>query len=60
MSAQFAAKHWRIRAAEAREVANQMPDGDSRWRMLRIATDYDKVADRLEAAEIIPASPFAD
>jgi len=41
-------KHWHERAEEARAVAEQMADEKSREAMLRIAKDYDKLADRAE------------
>ena len=40
------AAHWRDRAEEARSLAEQMTDPESRERMLRIAADYDKLAER--------------
>jgi hypothetical protein len=43
------ADHWRKRAEEARAIADQMMDAMARRAMMRIATDYDKIADRAEA-----------
>jgi hypothetical protein len=37
--------HWRRRAAEARELANQMSEGERKRVMLRIARDYDTLAE---------------
>lgn len=42
--------HWRERAREARLLAEQMSDRDSRSRMLKIAADYDRLAERAEKA----------
>ena len=39
-------EHWRNRAEEARTLAEQMSDETSRQTMLRIATDYDRLAQR--------------
>jgi hypothetical protein len=39
-------EHWRSRAKEARAIADQMTDADSRSAMLRIADDYDRLAER--------------
>jgi hypothetical protein len=42
------AKHWRERAGEARRVAAQLTDVASRNMMLKIADDYDRLAERAE------------
>ena len=40
--------HWRQRAEEARTIAEQMSDLNSKDAMLRIATDYERLAERAE------------
>jgi hypothetical protein len=50
MPARLGAQHWRARAEEARALAELMADEDSQWRMLRIASDYAKLAERAECA----------
>jgi hypothetical protein len=42
------AHDWRARAEEARMLANQMNDSESRDAMLRIAEDYERLAKRAE------------
>ena len=40
--------HWRQRAEEARTIAEQMSDLNSKDAMLRIAKDYERLAERAE------------
>jgi hypothetical protein len=42
------AKHWRDRAAEMRVLSVEMKDFEARTLMLKLANDYDKLADRAE------------
>ena len=41
-------KHWRDRAAEMRVLSCEMKDFEARTLMLKLANDYDKLADRAE------------
>jgi hypothetical protein len=41
-------EHWRKRAEEARALAKQMNDETSKQTMLKIAADYDHLAERAE------------
>ena len=41
-------EHWRARAEESRNLANQMKDSESKDAMLRIAEDYERLAKRAE------------
>jgi hypothetical protein len=52
-------EHWRQRAEEARALADQMNDEASRQTMLRIAADYDRLAERaaLRAQGASPQRP---
>jgi len=38
-------EHWRSRAEEARSVAEQLSDPESKQTMLRIAADYERLAE---------------
>ena len=38
--------HWRQRAKEARALADQMDDPQSKQAMMRIAEDYERLAER--------------
>ncbi len=42
------AKHWSDRVAEMRALSAEMKDFETRTLMLRLANDYDKLADRAE------------
>jgi hypothetical protein len=47
---QLDAAHWRERAREMRALAEHVSDEEARRRMVRIAADYDGLAERAEAA----------
>ena len=42
------ARHWRDRAAEMRVLSSEMKDFEAQTLMLKLANDYDKIADRAE------------
>jgi hypothetical protein len=42
------AKHWRRRAAEMRVLSDEIKNLDAQRMMLKLANDYDKLADRAE------------
>ena len=52
-------KHWRDRAAEMRVLSGEMKDFDAQTLMLKLANDYDELADRAEdrAARNVPGRP---
>jgi hypothetical protein len=41
-------KHWRHRAAEARAMAESLTDPEAKQQMLKVAADYEKLAERAE------------
>jgi hypothetical protein len=43
--------HWRHRAEEARLLAEEMKDPKAREAMMRMAKDYDHIAERAEKQE---------
>jgi hypothetical protein len=44
-------EHWRSRAEEARVVAEQLSDPEAKRTMLRIATDYDRLAEHVNCRQ---------
>ena len=42
------AKHWRDRAAAMRVPSDEIKDPEAQRMMLKLANDYDKIADRAE------------
>jgi hypothetical protein len=42
-------RHWRSRAREARSIAEQVNGADARTTMLRIAAEYERIAERARA-----------
>jgi hypothetical protein len=42
-------EHWRARARQARAQAEQMADAQAKEAMLRVAKDYEKLAQRAAA-----------
>ena len=52
----YDSKHWRDRAANMRVLSDEIKDLEAQRMMLKLANDYDKLADRAEdrAARDIP------
>jgi hypothetical protein len=48
------AAHWRVRAKEARALALKIADPESKMRMLGIADEYEKLAQRAEGEQTSP------
>jgi hypothetical protein len=44
----YDAKHWRDRAAEMRVLSDEIKDPQAQRMMLKLANDYDKLADQAE------------
>jgi hypothetical protein len=49
MPARLGVEHWRDRAEETLQLVELMTDEDSKWRVRRIAADYEKLAQRADA-----------
>jgi hypothetical protein len=51
-------EHWRSRAEEARSIAEELSDPEAKRMMLRIVSDYERLAERAElrATKQSPAS----
>ena len=45
-------KHWLERAEEARSIADQLSDPESRRMMLRIAEDYERLANHARRRKV--------
>jgi hypothetical protein len=44
--------HWRERAAQMRTLADMSKDEETKNLMLKLASDYDKLADRADALRV--------
>jgi hypothetical protein len=51
------AKHWRDRAAQMRVLSEGMNDQEGQRMMLKLANDYDKLADRAEDRAALDMTP---
>lgn len=43
-------RHWRDRAAQMRAMSDWMKDAETKATMLKLADDYDKLAERVECS----------
>ena len=43
-------RHWRDRAAQMRAMSDWMKDAETKATMLKLAEDYDKLAERVECS----------
>jgi hypothetical protein len=50
-------EHWRARAAEARGLADALIDAEAKRAMVKIATDYERLALRAEQREQAGRTP---
>ena len=48
------ASHWRDRAAQIRALSDWMSDAQTRGRMLKLANDYDKLAEQAREGGVSP------
>lgn len=51
------AEHWRVQAEEVRAAANEMKDSVARKILLKIAEEYEKLAQRAEARNLRKEPP---
>jgi aryl-alcohol dehydrogenase-like predicted oxidoreductase len=49
------ARHWRDRAAQIRALSDWMSDAQRRARILKLANDYDKLAEQAREGGVSPA-----
>jgi hypothetical protein len=56
MPEQLRAQHWKTCAVEARQLAHQMSDDAARRIMLKIANEFERIADRADVRELIQQS----
>jgi hypothetical protein len=43
-------RHWRARAAQMRAMSDWMKDAETKATMLKLADDYDKLAERVDSS----------
>jgi hypothetical protein len=53
------ARHWRDRAAQIRALSDWMSDAQTRARILKLASDYDKLAEQATESGVSPAQGSA-